>query len=267
MNNNMISIVMVKNELQDLDEFYKCIHNLKNVTISAHTNDSQDAISLIKQHSPTAVIMDIELSNGGGCGLDILEWLRDNPTVKRPYIMITTSSNSETTKRRARSLGADYIISKSQNRYSAKEVLRILFAELEFFKNEDTVLQSANKCPKKNQESDNTTEEKDNTIKVPKEIYNILTEAGVSHKLNGYKFIAEAITLFKSGEHSNIIVKLAKLHSKSPSAIQSSVDYAIKKAWYFNTSDPSDKLYPIPVPPNRDTPTFLEFVSYFANYV
>ena len=73
------------------------------------TNNSFDAIEMVKNYLPDAVILDLELHLGGGNGLLFLNELKKLTLTRRPYILVTTNNSSNITLEQARSLGANFI--------------------------------------------------------------------------------------------------------------------------------------------------------------
>ena len=80
---------------------------------------------------PDAIILDLELHEGGGNGLFFLSKLHDLGLEKLPYILITTQNTSNVTLEAARQLGADFIITKYERDYSAQKACRVIAHDAE----------------------------------------------------------------------------------------------------------------------------------------
>lgn len=82
---------------------------------------------LIKQsYLPDAIILDLELHHGSGNGFQVLQGLKDLHLDHKPYILVTTNNTSAVMYETARQLGADFIMSKHQDDYSAQSVIDFL---------------------------------------------------------------------------------------------------------------------------------------------
>jgi CheY-like chemotaxis protein len=82
--------------------------NLDDIDLLAVTDDSNKAIGYVKDLLPDAVILDLELHQGGGNGLLFLQVLKQMNLSVYPYILITTNNTSMVTYEYARQAGGFY---------------------------------------------------------------------------------------------------------------------------------------------------------------
>lgn len=75
---------------------------------------------------PDVVILDIELHHGAGNGITFLTKPNALNLTARPYVLITTNNSNSVTYESARTLGADFIMSKHKPDYSAQYVVEFI---------------------------------------------------------------------------------------------------------------------------------------------
>ena len=121
-----LSVLLVEDDPQACEGIATYIDTLDDVILTSITNNASKAEQMILDTLPDAVILDLELHGGSGSGLSLLQALHSTPPAKMPYILITTNNSSAVTYEAARQLGADFILSKHQNDYSAQSVVEFL---------------------------------------------------------------------------------------------------------------------------------------------
>ena len=121
-----LEIIIVEDDHNICREMSDLILNSDDLILIGVTNDSTEATNIIRDKLPEAIILDLELHNGSGSGLEVLQDLSVSPLPKTPYILVTTNNSSSRTYDLVRKFGADYIRSKHQKNYSSKTVLDFL---------------------------------------------------------------------------------------------------------------------------------------------
>ena len=121
-----LEIILVEDDHNICREMSDLILNSDDLILIGVTNDSTEATNIIRDKLPEAIILDLELHNGSGSGLEVLQDLYVSPLPKTPYILLTTNNSSSRTYDLVRKFGADYIRSKHQKNYSSKTVLDFL---------------------------------------------------------------------------------------------------------------------------------------------
>uniref|UniRef100_UPI00386E0013 sporulation initiation factor Spo0A C-terminal domain-containing protein n=1 Tax=Faecalibacillus faecis TaxID=1982628 RepID=UPI00386E0013 len=222
------------------------------------TNDSLQAIKLVEEYIPDVVILDLDLSNGRGNGLEFLKNLKDLSFSAKPYVLVTTNISSSTTQNFTKDLGADFIFYKHQKDYSEKKAIDFLKMMQPLFFN--------------NQRQDDLS---DNSIKTPaqtnqrlRRLISIeLDSVGINPKSVGYKYLIEAILIAITDMQSNIPTLVANRYGKTPASVERGMQNAISRAW--RTTDIDELLchYTAKIDPNRGIPTLTEFIYYYANKV
>lgn len=255
----LLTVLLIESSSDDCEALIKCAESNKDIHIVSISNNSDEALKYLIDNSPDAVILDLELINGIGDGISFLTKLRECITNALPYILVTTDNVSKTTHKKARLLGADFIMIKSHTDYNAKKVIDFL-SSLRIVIHNTREIELANTLNvTKLSVSDSYS---DTTALVSAEL-NVL---GVSHKHIGRDYLLEAIILVIS-EHRFFIPVIAKKHKKSDASVERAMQNAIVNLW--RTADEETLLvnYTAHISSQKGMPTLNEFVFFVADKV
>ena len=111
-NQRELTVLLIEDDQFACEEIRNYIDQLDDMHLLGITDDSNKALDMVQYCIPDAIILDLELHEGGGNGLFFLSKLHDLGLEKLPYILITTQNTSNVTLEAARQLGADFIITK-----------------------------------------------------------------------------------------------------------------------------------------------------------
>ena len=125
-NQRELTVLLIEDDKFACEEIRNYIDQLDDMRLLGITDDSNKALDMVKYCVPDAIILDLELHEGGGNGLFFLSKLHDLGLEKLPYILITTQNTSNVTLEAARQLGADFIITKYERDYSAQKPVELL---------------------------------------------------------------------------------------------------------------------------------------------
>lgn len=254
-NDKMLSILLVEDDKAACEEIENYIDSCENVRLTGVTNNSDEALELVKYHLPDAVILDLELHNGGGNGLLFLLGLSKLDLPYRPYILITTNNSSEITYESARKFGADFIMAKHESNYSgqyAVEFLRMIQATLISNRQMQASYSAQNESPDiKNR-------------KLTDRIYRELDLVGISRKNVGYQYLTDAILITLEKPEANLAGIIAKKYQKSDASVERAMQNAINRAWRTFPVEELEAHYTAKTHSCRGVPTIMEFVFYYA---
>lgn len=251
-----LSILLIEDDEATCEELKQCIDKEDTLKLAAITNNSHEALELVRIHLPNVIILDLELHYGGGNGLLFLNKLKNISLKQPPYILVTTHNMSEVTLEQVRQLGADFTLTKYEQGYCAQYVI-------------DSIHLMRPAILRKNasygQETTITPAEKDQ--KLIQRIQRELDLVGINPRAVGYKYLVDSIKLIIDGETSNISRVLAPKYNKTEKSIERAMQNAIKQAWV--TSDVDDLLtyYTAKIRVDRGSPTLMEFVCYYATKI
>lgn len=88
---------------------------------------------------------------------------------------------------------------------------------------------------------------------------------GLSPKLNGYKYLADAVIIYKMSVTKNSISKeLSDKYKKTASSIERAMQRAIETTWSRSSIDELFEHYKGRISHDSGIPSNLEFISYYA---
>ena len=85
-----LTIILVEDDTSTCAKFNAYINSREEVILLNFTNNASQALALISHYKPDVIILDLELHNGVGNGLDVLSGLSKYKS--KPYIIVTTNN-------------------------------------------------------------------------------------------------------------------------------------------------------------------------------
>lgn len=258
--NKPMTILLVEDEIEDCKDFQNYLKNRKDIKLIGIANSTEKALEYIKTYIPDGIILDIELNNGKGSGLEILEQLKILKPKIKPLIIITTNISSKSVYAFAHENGADLIFHKLKEDYSPDQVIKniLLLGKTKLL----------NKCENKtNTEDTETIIEYKNRIS--ERINRELDLIGISSHLVGRKYIHDSILYILENENKdeNVFLHLAKIYKKGNSTIGRSIQTAIEHAWRKSSVEDLEKYYTTAVNYNTGVPTPTELIYYYVDKI
>lgn len=253
-----LSILLIEDDKLACKEITAYTNMLDDVFLAGVTDNSHEAIEIVKKTSPNVIILELELNNGKGNGITFLQELKSLKSDRHPYILVTTNNTSAVTYDCARNLGADFIMSKHQADYSAVSAIDFLrsIKNLIINKSNDN---TANKRAESSEQIDK---------KIHRIIYVELNQVGINPKSLGYKYLTDAIYFLVKKEHpGNPYCEVGKKYNKTVSSVERAMQNAINRAWQTNDIEDLLTHYTAKIRPDRGVPTIAEFTYYYANKV
>lgn len=255
-----ITVLLVEDDKEDcniMSNYINCRDDIKLIGIA---NSPDKAIELIKIYVPNAIILDLELNDGKGSGLEILKELKSIDIDIKPIIVITTNISSKTVYQFAHENGADLIFHKLKVDYSPELVIKniLLLNETKYKEKSSNVINN------KNIETLN-----DYRCKLSDRINRELDLIGISSHLIGRKYIHDSILyiLENRSEEENVFLYLAKKYKKGNSTIGRSIQTAIEHAWRKSSIEDLQKYYTAAVNYNTGVPTPTELVYFYVEKI
>lgn len=253
--NELVNILLVEDDVEESNIIKNYINTKDNVKLVGTFNSAKDALKNIKIYMPDAIILDIELNNGEGSGLEILEKINEINLEVKPIIVITTNISSKIVYSYAHQKGADLIFHKLKDDYSPELVIENILLlskiKLKEMKEKD--------CLSPNEIHEN----------ISNRINRELNLIGISSHLIGRKYIHDAIIYIIENENSkeNVFLHLAKIYKKGNSTIGRSIQTAIEHAWRKSAIEDLQKYYTAVVNYNTGVPTPTELIYYYVDKI
>lgn len=253
-----LEILLVEDDSAARKNIIDHIDDSDDFILIGYTSKSEKALELIEKYLPDAVILDLELHNGSGSGLYVLQGLKEPAINKIPYILVTTNNSSPITHEAVRLLGADFIMSKHQNDYSAKSVL-------DHLRLMRSAILSKSKASSLRYPTNETPEHYNRRI--TRHIMSELNYVGIKPNHKGYKYLTDAIFIMIKHPSQNIYALIAEKYGKSQSSIERAMQYSINRAWNTCCIDDLLEHYTAKINSDKGGPTTTEFVCYYANKI
>lgn len=253
-----LNLLIIEDDTAACTRFAEYADISPKICIVGITNNSYRAIELVCEMQPDAVILDLELNQGKGNGLNFLQELKKADIPFKPYVLVTTNNTSNTTYDYAREYGADFIMSKHKDDYSEKNAIDFLEMMKDIIQTNIT----------KQHSSYATTESPVQYEKrLKKRISMELDKVGICPKANGYQYLIDAIYAAINGTTTNICVEIARQYSKTPASVERASQNAINRAWKAEDIDVLLSNYTAKIQSERGVPTLTEFICFYANKI
>ena len=255
--NQTLSVLLVEDDQQVCEQIVDYSKNFLDIKIIEVTNNSDSAYKYVVEHSPDAVILDLELQQGSGNGLSFLNNLHNFPNIKKPYILITTNNPSNVTQNYARKKGADFVLYKQSEDYTNHTPIDFLRMTME------VILASKNQQNK--QILCSPTNE--STIDTEQIIIRQLETLGFQHNILGFNYLKDAILLVINDPSCQFIQIISTKSKKSFSSVERAMHNAIDRVWKYGNLQTLQKEYTSYINPIKGMPTITEFVFFFADKI
>ncbi len=253
-----LSIFIIEDDPIACKELTDCIEDAEDFVLLGSTNNSDIAIKYMKDYMPDIIILDLELHNGSGSGFFVLQALKQEEQQFKPYVLITTNNSSPITFDSTRQLGADFIMTKHQKDYSAKNVIDFLKII------RPTLLNNKNALASIHATTENPFVRNKRIIR---RIGTELDHIGISPKAVGYQYLTEAIQLVLDNQKQNLCGSIATKYRKTEASVERAIQNAINRAWKTADIDDLANNYTARINPEKGVPTVNELVFFYANKI
>jgi len=250
-----LTVLLVEDDQDECNMFVQLIDTMEDICLVGVTNNENKALEYAKDRLPDAVILDLELQKGSGNGIKFLEALSETPTRILPYILVITYNVSRITHERARQLGADFIMLKSQEDYNVVNVIGLI----------RSLKKNILSLRKKSREKTPAINESPYLLRkrLKMRIAVEMNRIGISPKVKGREYLIEAVLQRIEGK-SDQIAEVARINKKTVTSVERAMQNAINKAWSNTHPDDLAKHYAAPIHSDRGVPTVMEFISFYT---
>lgn len=253
-----IRIIVIEDDDETCQMFQDIIFDYNNLDIIKYTNSSTEAISYIKALCPDAIILDLELHNGEGSGIMVLDAFQTKEIPFKPFVLVTTNNISPITTQLIHSKGADFILKKYQNDYSESQVLDTISAIAE------QLFTRRNDLYAKKEKLDSNEQ----LQKIYKgQILNELNNIRISPNVSAYKYLADAILILINDPDAYYISIISSKYNKKPDNIKRAMQRAIEHTWTREDTVTLSKYYNSTINLKTGAPTIKAFVNYYASKI
>ena len=258
MDDKLMKILIVEDDVNDCNEFKRCVENRNDIEIIGITDSEIEAVQYVKNKHPEGIILDLELNNSTSGSIDSLEFLSNIKKLNlkyEPIVIVTTHVNSKRTYEILHRYGVELILYKDNPKYSSNHVLNCLI--------------NLRKTGIKNNSTSITEVMQKDEDKLASLINSELDLIGVNTKLKGKEYIFDGILYLIQHEKAqvNVIQYLAKKHKKSTTTISNGIQNAIIHAWRVTPIEDLEKYYTARVNYETGVPTTMEFIYYYVEKI
>lgn len=253
-----MSILIIEDDINDCNNFIKCINNREDFELVGITDSDVDALKYVKLKHPEGIVLDLELNNGSSGNTDSLQFLSNLRKMNlnyEPIVIVTTHVHSKRTYDILHRQGIDLLMYKDHPKYSCEQVLNnFLTFRVDIVKPQVKTIEE---------------ELEDNENRISDLINHELDLIGVTVKLKGRKYIHDAILYLIQNENSNVnvIQHLTKIYKKSGNTITNGIQNAIIHAWRVSAVEDLENYYTAKVNYETGVPTPMEFIYYYVNKI
>ena len=134
----MMKLLLIEDDIKACDNFRKIANSMGDIEFVGITDSDIEGIKCVKENSPDAIILDLELNSGTGNGSGF-EFLKELKTLKlpvNPKIVVTTNVYSDSVYDYLHSNKVDFIFYKKQAKYSEQNVINTLLILKDYKENE-----------------------------------------------------------------------------------------------------------------------------------
>ena len=215
-------------------------------------SDGYEAVRLIEQTRPDAVILDILLPRFDG--IEVMSEIRKRVSAYAPVYIVVTGVSNPKMLTEAANAGANYCVIKPCEYSSLSNRL-------------ESVLKDRDNPDCKGKTEFVQDEETDLETQVTKIIHQI----GVPAHIKGYQYLRSAIIMtMRNAEMINSITKqlypsVAKLYGTTASRVERAIRHAIEVAWDRGDVDVINSFFGYTIQSTRGKPTNSEFIALVAD--
>lgn len=244
-----IKVILIEDEASVCERFKSSIETFDDIEIMCTTNSSHQAINLINELKPHAIILDLELHQGEGSGLDVLDAISSGEITIKPLVIVTTNNPSDRTLEITRHKGADYICKKYQLDYSELMVISLIRQY------KDLLVNSGNRtCYDK---------KKDYEL----QIFSELNTFGIPNKGKGRKYLTDALLMVVKNPNIDYLSALSLEYNVSKDSIKKAMQRSITTAWDCNDPELLENCYTATVDTYQGSPTISAFIKYYGEKI
>ena len=250
------TFIVVEDEEYICDQYRLQVEERADLYLIGTTNNAPDAVEMVKEFTPDAVVLDIELNQGNGDGFTFLDSIRESCVGKKPLIIVVTNLISSFIHNRIHAKGGDYIITKSKPDYSVELVLNTI----------DSLVSVDSLDQSRQAELAKIAAKQEYAMRLKKKISVEMEKLGMKPSLKGARYLKDAIEMNVEKRRENTKAELAEKYSVTADSIEKAMRHAIEATW---NNDPAILLfyYTAPIDPKRGAPSPAEFVFYYADKI
>ncbi len=248
-----LKILVVDDDEKYAKSLCEYIKTQEDITAVGYALDGEEAVSMISETEPDAVILDIILPKLDGIG--VLRRLGSTELKKKPEILVSSSSALGSLYDMASRYGAGYYMIKPQSEESITDAVRDMCGI-----RKDLGIQT------------NLTVREDG-YDLEAMVTEYIHELGVPAHIKGYHYLRTAIMMVvKDMDLLNYITKelypeIAKAYQTTSSRVERAIRHSIEVAWTRGKPQTMNEVFGYTINTGKGKPTNSEFIAMIADRI
>jgi len=270
MNKEPMRLLLIEDEVGEALKFTECAKRRADIRFVGMTDSCEDGLKLVKSRLPEGVILDLQLVKGSGSGLQFLETLNETKLTLRPFVVVTTSNQSEAVYRLVEGLGADWFFDKRQQSYNEDFVIDTLLSlrrAIDAKQKKGAAGLTMQGNPGKLGEIVESPD--DRRARIYQRIDIELDLVGIRARFKGREYLRECIYIkmqaFK--ERGSGIEEVAASHKHSYGTLVKTMQTAINDAWDNTDIEELRTHYTARVSSKIGSPHVSDFIHFYADKI
>lgn len=251
------------------DLLYEYINEQTDMTVVGIAYNGQEALSLVEEHQPDVMVLDIIMPVLDGIG--VLERVRNLQIESMPRVIMLTAFGQESVTKKALDLGAQYYVLKPFDLETLVSRIRDV-AETEAYMERPRAVGGgfATSTAVVNHQTPRL-KVAPKTKSIDQLVTTVIHEIGVPAHIKGYQYLREAILLVYDdveilGSVTKVLYpKIGELYATTASRVERAIRHAIEVAWSRGNSEAISQLFGYTVNMSKAKPTNSEFIAMVAD--
>lgn len=251
-------ILLIEDDEYEINSFKEVIQARDDVKLVQYTNSSYVGLEYVKKYIPEGIILDLELHQGEGSGLDFLENIKRSNLDFKPLIVVITNVFSEIIYNYIHALGVDFIFYKKQSDYNPEIIINSMVSLREtLYSNKINTIKTTTETPIEYEE------------RIKEKINSELDLIGISTHLKGRKYLFDAIFYLENNNNDkeSVFYYLANKYKVGNSSVSRAMQTAINNAWRKSPIEDLMLHYKARINYETGVPTPTEFIYYYAEKI
>lgn len=258
MSDDRVRVLLVEDNELACEEFRTQIREWENFQLVAATGKQSEAIRIAVSGDIDAIVLDLELYEGDGIGF--LEELNGKIITDKPFIIVTTNTQSQTILHLARQLGADFIYQKTNLNYAPNQIIDFIQKSLKFH------TRTKEKSTRTRRLDFNN--ENENRI-IKRTVSTTLASMGFMATYKGTSLLRDAIIIVAKADRTIQITKdvypaLAKEYGMTINSVEKNIRTVIENTWLYGDKKIIEAKYPFIIHTDNGRPTNMNFICNMA---
>ncbi len=247
-----LKILVVDDDEKYVKELCDSISIQTDLTSAGYALDGEEALKMIEETEPDAIILDIILPKLDGIG--VLRRLSSMELKKKPEILVSSSSTLGSLYDMASKYGAGYYMIKPQRDESILDAVRDM-------------------CGIQKNLSINNMTIKEEGFDLETMVTEYIHELGVPAHIKGYHYLRTAIMMVvKDMDLLNYITKelypeIAKAYQTTSSRVERAIRHSIEVAWTRGKPQTMNEVFGYTINTGKGKPTNSEFIAMIADRI